>query len=220
MVRLGALREQAMTGLRLNRYSDSPALVPAALSAARQVEQFETYLENIKQARAALNIGVNTLQEMTDLLNRAQQLGLEAAQSSNDSASLEALATEIDMIVDQMLRLANVKHAGRYIFGGAQTQTEPFVVLERDDSGKPKRIGYQGSELPHKVAVSQTPPVTMLMPGSRVFQSRERLGVEYLGSTGARPGSGMAVCPQCGGQMKVIAFIEPRAPERSDGPPT
>ena len=24
-------------------------------------------------------------------------------------------------------------------------------------------------------------------------------------------------CPKCGGQMKVIAFIEPRAPERSDG---
>ena len=25
------------------------------------------------------------------------------------------------------------------------------------------------------------------------------------------------VCPQCGGQMKVVAFIDPRAPERSDG---
>ncbi len=24
-------------------------------------------------------------------------------------------------------------------------------------------------------------------------------------------------CPKCGGEMKVIAFIEPRAPERSDG---
>ena len=24
-------------------------------------------------------------------------------------------------------------------------------------------------------------------------------------------------CPECGGQMKVVAFIEPRAPERSDG---
>jgi hypothetical protein len=27
-------------------------------------------------------------------------------------------------------------------------------------------------------------------------------------------------CPKCGGRLKVIAFIEPRAPERSDGPPT
>jgi hypothetical protein len=24
-------------------------------------------------------------------------------------------------------------------------------------------------------------------------------------------------CPECGGQMKVVAFLEPRAPERSDG---
>ena len=24
-------------------------------------------------------------------------------------------------------------------------------------------------------------------------------------------------CPKCGGEMKVVAFIEPRAPERSDG---
>ena len=24
-------------------------------------------------------------------------------------------------------------------------------------------------------------------------------------------------CPQCGGQMKVVALLEPRAPERSDG---
>ena len=24
-------------------------------------------------------------------------------------------------------------------------------------------------------------------------------------------------CPKCGGQMKVVAFIEPRAPERGDG---
>ena len=24
-------------------------------------------------------------------------------------------------------------------------------------------------------------------------------------------------CPECGGQMKVVSFIEPRAPERSDG---
>ena len=24
-------------------------------------------------------------------------------------------------------------------------------------------------------------------------------------------------CPECGGQMQVVSFIEPRAPERSDG---
>ena len=24
-------------------------------------------------------------------------------------------------------------------------------------------------------------------------------------------------CPECGGEMKVVSFIEPRAPERSDG---
>ena len=25
------------------------------------------------------------------------------------------------------------------------------------------------------------------------------------------------ICPRCSGQMKIVAFIEPRAPERSDG---
>ena len=24
-------------------------------------------------------------------------------------------------------------------------------------------------------------------------------------------------CPECGGQMKVVSFVEPRAPSRSDG---
>jgi len=190
MAELGKLREQAATGLRLNRSSDAPALVPAALSAGRQIKQFETYLDNIKQARATLDIGVSTLQEVSDLLNHARQLGLEAAQSSNGPTSLEALATELDMVIDQMLRLANAKHEGRYLFSGAATQMEPFAVAERDGSGRPSRIVYQGSELPHQVDISQASPVTTLMPGSHVLQSRQRLAVEYLGSTGAQPGAG------------------------------
>ncbi|RME18600.1 MAG: flagellar hook-associated protein 3 [Bdellovibrio sp.] len=154
------LQDQAATQKRVTKPSDDPVAASRVLSSRVDVQGIKQYVKNLNYAKSFLEFTDQSLDELTGHLVRAKELAL--AQANDASANAETrrvVATEIEQIYKQIVRVANRKLGDRYIFGGFSTTRPPF-----DSSGK--YFGDDGEMLVH---VDKGSFLGMNIPGSKVF---------------------------------------------------
>ena len=134
------LQRQAATQNKYSKLSDNPADIARALGLESSIVMNEQYIRNqddgvtmLKYAETALDTAVNILQTIRTKV-------IYAGDGALDKTAVAAIADEIDALKQQLLDTLNTKVAGKYIFGGTDTTTKPFVM---DESG---RIRYVGSD--------------------------------------------------------------------------
>ncbi|MFO0968404.1 MAG: flagellar hook-associated protein FlgL [Gemmataceae bacterium] len=185
----GKLQEQASSGKKVLVPSDDPAHLGALLNGKTQDQRLETYLSNIAGGRSALDLSVSTLTEASNIFQQARSLALEGASSSNDAAARNALAQQVDELINRLGEIVNTQSNGRYIFAGTATQTPPFVIAKNAD-GSISGATYQGADQRDAVLISGQQTIATLYSGAEIFQSHDRGITTYLGTTGAAAGSG------------------------------
>ncbi len=187
---LANLQQQATTGKRILSPSDDPLGSVTVMGLQAQSGRMDTYLSNIQDAQATLNTSVSALQQVNTILTQAKSIAIQGAQAGNDATSNEALAQEVDGLLNQLLDVANTQQNGRYIYGGTAGNTAPFAVTATDGQGRPLSVAYHGAEDSVEAGISPTQTVSTLYPGDQVFQSRQRSQTVITGGTGATAGSG------------------------------
>jgi flagellar hook-associated protein 3 FlgL len=169
---LAKYQEQLSSGVRLAKPSDDPAAFPALSQVKAASDRLGAYAQNISDSTAVLNAGVSALQTVNDLLVQAKSLALEGsdAATSTDPTSLEALATQVDGLIDQALKTANSQPDGKSIFGGTAISTQPFRVATTDAQGRPLTIAYGGADQRTRTLTGPEQTVDTRYVGSGVFQ--------------------------------------------------
>lgn len=102
------------------------------------------------------------LNEVSSAVNQLRELALQGSNDTLPDESLYALGQIAEGLVDHLLSLANTRHAGRYLFAGHQTRTQPFSI---EDSV----VSYAGD---HGIMVHEVGPgiqMSMNVPGDGVF---------------------------------------------------
>jgi flagellar hook-associated protein 3 FlgL len=166
---ISAYNEQISSGLRVQRPSDSPSTYVAASNTRALARRFETYTQTISDASAFLNEGVAVLQESNKVLTRASQIASEGINGTTTVQASEALAQEVEVLLERMIDLSNSETEGGYLFGGTATRQEPFSVT-RDAQGKPTAVAYQGAFEATQTIISNSQTVATRYPGNDVFQ--------------------------------------------------
>lgn len=183
------LQQQASTGLRIHRPSDDPAAVRTLLAEKVKNVRFDAQLGNIQTARTHLNVSVTQLLEANSILVKAKDVALQANQLL-DASEAEILASEIDVLIDRMLSIANTQDDSRYLYSGTDVSTAPFYVSATNNQGAPSQISYAGSGQNVEVPIGAGITVETLYSGAAVFQQRLRESTLVLGVTGAAAGTG------------------------------
>jgi flagellar hook-associated protein 3 FlgL len=167
--RQAKLQDQIGSGTKLALPSDGPAEYAAAARGKAASQRFDVHLQSIATATADLNAGVSALTQTNRLLSKASQLAQEGVNGATDAVGYEALATELDGVIDQAITLANSKQDGRSLFAGTATDTPAFAVT-RDAAGKPTAVQYTGSGDRAAVIVGPGQATDTRYVGSAVFQ--------------------------------------------------
>ena len=162
------LQTQLATGLRVNAPSDDPIDARRAISTRAAIAKNEQYLENISTVNSRLAETVTAIDTMTENLLRTRELTLQGANGTNDQTSLDALAEEINQILEATVNTANHQTGNLYIFGGTRTNSAPFEVT-RDANGDITAVTYTGNDEDIRVSVGDGVSVTINEPGSAVF---------------------------------------------------
>lgn len=160
--RLATLQQQLSSGFTINRPSDDPGGTVTVMQARSTIAEIEQFRTNALLGEDWLRATESVLNEVSDALSRLRELAIRGAGDTLPDGSRYAVGQEIEGIVDHLLSLANTRHAGRYLFAGHHTRTEP-MSLEGDE------IVYAGDDGALEYEVGPGIRLTVNVAGDRVF---------------------------------------------------
>jgi flagellar hook-associated protein 3 FlgL len=158
---LSHTQRKLSSGRELTRPSDDPFAVSRALQLRTDLEATLQQRRNVDEAQAWSAGTEIALNRMTETIQRARELLVQAGNDTNGQPSREAIAVEIEALIESLKQEANGSHGGRYLFAGTDTQTTPYAVGGAD--------AYAGNGAPVARAIGSGVSVVVNVVGSDVL---------------------------------------------------
>jgi flagellar hook-associated protein 3 FlgL len=115
------------TGKNLLTVSDDPVNTARLLDLKSTQGADERYGKNIDNAQNELDVSDGALQSFTNILQRAKELATRGASDTLGQANRDAVAKEVDSLINQAVQIGNTKIGEQYLFSGFKTTTAPFT---------------------------------------------------------------------------------------------
>jgi flagellar hook-associated protein 3 FlgL len=129
---LATTQQQLSTGLSINQPSDNPYGASLAIQLKNDLKGLSNYNSNITDGTAWASAADTSLQNVMSMLQRAQELTVQASNGVESPTDLSATADEIDQLADAMKQEANSQYNGQYIFSGTASTTQPYASSTGD----------------------------------------------------------------------------------------
>ncbi len=166
--RMQELQEQIASGKKINRPSEGPAAARKILSLNTEYHKLDQYSSNIQNATESLEFNASVLTSIADLVNKVQELTVKGVSDTTDANGRKIIASEINAILEDLLRNANSKQAGRYVFSGTETTSTPFTAT-KDSTNKISSVSYNGNREKIEYQVGPGVNVQVNQTGEDVF---------------------------------------------------
>lgn len=146
------------------RPSDDPNGAGQVLRLQADTKILEQYDQSMTLAKNALDYESVALESMNDVLDDINRLMIQSVNGSNAQEDLDAIADEIENLVNAAADLMNSKDSnGQYIFAGTNSNNPAFV---KSPTGQ---YVYEGNEAQRKAQISETISVATTDSGKKIF---------------------------------------------------
>lgn len=217
------LQEQVSTGRRVVVPSDDPIAASTALVVQQAKDVNAQYTVNRGSAKDSLQTVESKLTGVSDLISYLKERAVQAGNGSLSAADRKAIAIDVRSRFDAMVGLANSNDPqGGYLFGGYQTDKQPFVG--NISSG----VQFQGDQGSRALQISDSRVVPVSNSGNEVFMDIPNLNGAFHTSaastnTGAAVIDDGSVVGSYSGNKYSIKFTAPGSYDVYDvtagGPP-
>src|ERR1700733_15118332 len=119
-------QQQLSSGYAVTTAADDPAATQDLVDLGSSLAAAQSYQSNLGNVQAEASAADTAIGSAITLIQSAQSLGEQGANSTASASQQQNLATQIQSIQQQLVSLANTQVGGRYIFGGDQDQTAPY----------------------------------------------------------------------------------------------
>ena len=155
---LATTQQQLSTGLRINQPSDDPYGASLAVQLKNDLQGLTTYSNNVTDGTAWASAADTSLTNVMSMLQRAQELTVQASNGDESATDLSSTADEIDQLADAIKQEANTQYNGQYVFSGTATGTQPYAsstgdVFQGNTAAITRQIG-PGASLQVNVDIS------------------------------------------------------------------
>ena len=157
---LARVQAQVSSGRRLNRPSDDPAQVRTAVKLRDTLNAIDQHLRNVDTAERLTDTADTALGSAGDVLQRARELAIQAANGTASSSDRQKIAVEVEQLGEALVALANARSGEDYIFSGLRTRTAPYASVSSVYAG-------DGGALQARIAPGVT--VNASVPGNEAF---------------------------------------------------
>ncbi|WP_285712069.1 flagellar biosynthesis protein FlgL [Erythrobacter oryzae] len=157
-------RTQIATGRKIERGSQDPAVAAQLRSVARREALAQVEGDNAARLGQDLGAAANEVQAVTDLLQRARELAVQAANAPLGADGRQAIAFELEQLREELFSRSNaVSLTGEPLFAGQSTG----AAFTRDAAGV---VTYAGTPDSGAVPVAPGTAIERGLPGSEVFE--------------------------------------------------
>ena len=156
---------QLSTNKRMLSAADDPIASAKALELTQSQSMNTQFGTNRANAKASLSMVDKTLQDVTGQIQDIQSLIVTAGNGGYSQSDREALATELEGRLTDLIGLANTTDGtGTYLFSGYQATTQPFTQT-------PTGAAYQGDQGQRVLQVGSARKMPISESGSAVFEA-------------------------------------------------
>ena len=156
---------QLSTNKRNLTAADDPIAAARALEVTQSKSMNTQFATNRSNANASLSLVDKTLQDVSGQIQDIQTLIVNAGNGGYSQSDREALATELEGRLTDMIGMANTADGtGGYLFGGYKSTTQPF-------SQTPTGAAYQGDQGQRTLQVGSARKMPISETGSAIFEA-------------------------------------------------
>jgi flagellar hook-associated protein 3 FlgL len=139
---LQTLEQELATGNAVPTASANPAAFIGAAADTDDLGQLTAEDENQTNVQATLGLGTTALNAAATVLDKIQQIALEAINGTVNDTEFQSLSGQVEQNLQQLLATANTAGSdGNFLFAGTATNTEPFA---QSASGAVEYLGNDG----------------------------------------------------------------------------
>lgn len=139
-------QQRVLTGKRFERTSEDPGGSRIVLAVSGLKARVEGLSAGLRSGQETASLNETALQEISDILSKARQLGLRAGSGTTGAPERAAIAAELDDLMGRLVEAGNTTNAdGEFIFAGHSSRTKPFVVQPNG------ALAFSGDNLPVSV---------------------------------------------------------------------
>lgn len=176
---LANTQEQLASGKKLLKPSDDPVGAAKVLRLTEELDSLTQYQRNNDLVTGSLELQETVLTNVTNSINRARTLAIQAGNGAYTSADRAAISSELKQIKLEILDLMNTKDAdGNYLYSGYQSGKQAF---EFDPSSNGNAVSFNGDQGVNFVQLSDSAKIQSTSSGFEVFenvQSRYKFTVD------------------------------------------
>lgn len=162
--------EQIASGKKIVAPSDDPRSASQALI-VKQDQAIQSQFESSRtSATSALEAQENALSGVSDLLNRAKGLVVQAGNGTMSDGDRQSVASDLEGIYNGLMSLGNSQDSnGLHIFSGSQGNTQPFVEEVGQDGSM--TVSYEGDSEPLEMRVDASRLMNVNASGDEMFRT-------------------------------------------------
>jgi flagellar hook-associated protein 3 FlgL len=155
---LQRITEKVSSSKELNRPSDNPTDVRTAVALHDTLAEIDQYLRSMTSAADT------ALGSASEVIQRANELAIQGANSSLGATDRAAIAAEVGQLIEAMAQHAGAQVGDQYIFSGFRTDRAPYQVTGAGTVG-----AYQGDGGAIVTRIGSGSTVRVNTPGDSVF---------------------------------------------------
>ncbi len=114
------------TGKQIQVPSDNPSGTADSLGFQEKISELDQFSKNMNQALGYMSTSESSLNSVSTLLRQARTIAVQGASDNTSSEARQALASQLDNIIQQLGNIGNATYGSRYVFAGQLSQTPPF----------------------------------------------------------------------------------------------
>lgn len=173
---LSGLENQASSMKRITKPSDDPTGIAKVLQNRTENKNLTQFDKNIFIAKSFLETTETTLSQLGDVLVRAKELAVQAANDTNSGLPREMMASEVEQIYNSVVEMSNRRFGDRFIFAGYKTTDAPFTKEGeyKGDDGQIQVQNLTGQFMPINLVGSQVFLGEALAYGGNVGREENR----------------------------------------------
>lgn len=152
------LQTQVATGQRIQSAEDDPAAAARVLnqqSELRRVDQYDLNATRALEISQASFAGLNNVKKISDRASEIATLG----RSPTSGAAMNAYASEVNQLIEQLVQVGNTRLGNDYIFAGTAVDAPPFDAT-RNSAGQVTVVAYDGNADQAAIQLSEVSSVT------------------------------------------------------------
>ncbi len=177
-VQANKLENQISSNNRLQRPSDDPLAAASSTRLSSHINHINQYMENIDNAKGQYSLAEASIQTAVNVMQRVRELAVQTANGTYGSEDLAQAAVEVNEYIDLLMETANIRPDGRAIFGGNDTEEDPFVAMKGRVSGingpAVTEVRYRGNIVTNKTHIDEGRSADLNFVGNTVFWAQNQ----------------------------------------------